>query len=778
MKIIQYDANFYMQILNQVSDIVLTLNFDGQIIEVNQAAVDNYGYTREELLAKNIVDLGKEEHIRKDGSSFSVDIQSKSFIHGDDIYFVNIVLPSCDGEKREKIIEVDTQPMLMRDGDLILEERELIHNFSFRNIEAGKWEMNLKNRKIRHSSSLATMLGEDEKSTFSVKSIMRKIVPEDRYLLRTIVGAAVKERTVFTLEFRLNKYSVESERWAQLIGKVSDEKEGEPEFIRGLLFDITSRKLAEKKKQELIIKKHEKFMNDIIGYLDFPLLIIDTQYRYKAYNKCHADAMRAMYGTDIELGQSLLSYISKDIDRATALRNFSKVFAGETIIQEDHAGDEKRQRNYYVGVFYPIRDENKMVVGAAAFFRDITEYTKNKEALEKSERRYQQLVEDANLIIIKVDENENIIFINECGLNLFSYSQHELIGKNFIKMLIPSNESVHRTNIIAMQQKNKESIRDTIEMVDRSGERLWLTLTYRWLSDKHDVYKGFIVIGTDVTKNVMARQTEKKRYKRELREKMMNEAILKVLSHEELILKIRQLGIYTSEKYIVILLQKSGYKSSNLENVIFGKDSYKDELLIDWLNDSNEKIAWFAPDGICIMWFCQKIKKEVVADLVKTLFLRVSQFSPSLKVKCGVSHTSQKFIEFVDIYEQALAAATYGELFWGERQWFYWQEFGSYQMILKSIHSKEALQFLEDQLGPLLELENEERRGLFLNTLREIVSCDSPEKISGRMHCHPGTVRYRKKVLGELLGHDFDSLNKIIDLKIALKIMDILEMNL
>ena len=34
MKIIQYDANFYMQILNQVSDIVLTLNFDGQIIEV------------------------------------------------------------------------------------------------------------------------------------------------------------------------------------------------------------------------------------------------------------------------------------------------------------------------------------------------------------------------------------------------------------------------------------------------------------------------------------------------------------------------------------------------------------------------------------------------------------------------------------------------------------------------------------------------------------------------------------------------------------------------
>ena len=215
--------------------------------------MDNYGYTREELLAKNIVDLGKEEHIRKDGSSFSVDIQSKSFIHGDDIYFVNIVLPSCDGEKREKIIEVDTQPMLMRDGDLILEERELIHNFSFRNIEAGKWEMNLKNRKIRHSSSLATMLGEDEKSTFSVKSIMRKIVPEDRYLLRTIVGAAVKERTVFTLEFRLNKYSVESERWAQLIGKVSDEKEGEPEFIRGLLFDITSRKLAEKKKQELKI---------------------------------------------------------------------------------------------------------------------------------------------------------------------------------------------------------------------------------------------------------------------------------------------------------------------------------------------------------------------------------------------------------------------------------------------------------------------------------------------------------------------------------------------
>lgn len=88
----------YQLISNHARDIIFHMGRDGRIIEANEAAINTYGYTNEELLSKNILDLRapgtlastseqmqiadakgmlfETNHMRKDGSTFPVEVSS------------------------------------------------------------------------------------------------------------------------------------------------------------------------------------------------------------------------------------------------------------------------------------------------------------------------------------------------------------------------------------------------------------------------------------------------------------------------------------------------------------------------------------------------------------------------------------------------------------------------------------------------------------------------------------------------------------------------------
>lgn len=88
----------YHLLFHSARDIILFIQKDGRIIEANDTAVRMYGYSREELLNMSIFDIPKTqhsviesqieeaftkgilfetEHLRKDGSSFPVEVQSQ-----------------------------------------------------------------------------------------------------------------------------------------------------------------------------------------------------------------------------------------------------------------------------------------------------------------------------------------------------------------------------------------------------------------------------------------------------------------------------------------------------------------------------------------------------------------------------------------------------------------------------------------------------------------------------------------------------------------------------
>jgi PAS domain-containing protein len=74
---------------------------------------------------------------------------------------------------------------------------------------------------------------------------------------------------------------------------------------------------------------------------------------------------------------------------------------------------------------------------AHAANRMIMQRNQAEAALRNSERKYRELVQSANSIILRMNTAGDIIFFNEYAQTFFGYSEEEILGKNVIGTIVP-----------------------------------------------------------------------------------------------------------------------------------------------------------------------------------------------------------------------------------------------------------------------------------------------------------------------------------------------------
>ncbi|MHB8067089.1 MAG: HD domain-containing phosphohydrolase [Desulfobaccales bacterium] len=129
------------------------------------------------------------------------------------------------------------------------------------------------------------------------------------------------------------------------------------------------------------------------------------------------------------------------------------------------------------------------------------------EALGKSEANYRELVESGNSIILRLDPQGNITFINSFALQFFGYSKDEIIGKNVVGTIVPAIESSGR-DLVAMiadlRAHPERYINNENENQRRSGERVWVAWTNKGVFDARGILLEVLCIGNDITANRLA----------------------------------------------------------------------------------------------------------------------------------------------------------------------------------------------------------------------------------------------------------------------------------
>ncbi|MDD5166262.1 MAG: PAS domain-containing protein [Candidatus Omnitrophica bacterium] len=123
--------------------------------------------------------------------------------------------------------------------------------------------------------------------------------------------------------------------------------------------------------------------------------------------------------------------------------------------------------------------------------------------LRVSEARYREIVQSCNSIILRMDKDGRIIFINEYGERFFGYYKHEILGRNVVGTIVPKTDKAGRdltTMIEGIGASPGEYSVNENQNMRSNGELVWIVWTNRAIIDDEGKIAEIICIGNDITK--------------------------------------------------------------------------------------------------------------------------------------------------------------------------------------------------------------------------------------------------------------------------------------
>ena len=237
----------YQLLSENTRDIILFVrSADGQILEANEAAVQAYGYNREELLTKSIRDLRAQEttaelakqledasraglsfetlHRRRDGAVFSVEVSSRGMTVGNDRILMSIIRDVTERKQAEQA----------------LRESEAQYRYLIETMPDGVYRSTHEGKFLEVNPAMVKMLGYDSKEELLAIDIKAQLyfAEEDRE------SAALEEKNEEMAVFRLRKKDG-SDVWVEDHGRHVTDDGGNVRYHEGILRDITERKRME-----------------------------------------------------------------------------------------------------------------------------------------------------------------------------------------------------------------------------------------------------------------------------------------------------------------------------------------------------------------------------------------------------------------------------------------------------------------------------------------------------------------------------------------------------
>ncbi|MCF8061725.1 MAG: PAS domain S-box protein [Deltaproteobacteria bacterium] len=122
--------------------------------------------------------------------------------------------------------------------------------------------------------------------------------------------------------------------------------------------------------------------------------------------------------------------------------------------------------------------------------------------LQQSEKKYRELVENANSIILRMDPGGRILFFNEFAQQFFGYDENTMLGRNVIDTILPDTPEARRQVrelVDALEREPWHQRVREIENVLRGGGTAWVAWTFRPTFRSDGRLQEILCIGNDIT---------------------------------------------------------------------------------------------------------------------------------------------------------------------------------------------------------------------------------------------------------------------------------------
>ncbi|MEG4578197.1 PAS domain S-box protein [Microcoleus sp. MON1_C5] len=536
------------QAVDSASDAIAIADLDGYSVYHNQAFIQRYGYTVEELnnaggpavMYPKSQELRKLFRVLRKGFSWETEIQIKSK-NGNIIETflrANCIKDSASQPIGMIAIIADLTERKRTESALKLSQERL--QLAVSGSYLGLWDWNIPTGETYFDFYWKSMLGYAETEIENnLKGWESLLHPEDRAKVMERLNSYLEGETdIYEVEFRmLNKAG--NWQWILAMGKVVEYDEwGAPLRITGTHKDISARVAAEAEKTQLIASL--QLLAEQLQAAQKIARIGNWESDRETGIITWSEELFRVYGRELNRPptmEELLEQIHPD-DKERFTQVVQKAVTEGTAYDIDHRiyvpSGEIRHVN---AKGQSVKNELGQVVRLFGTAMDITHRKKAETALQESEQRFRAVFEQAAIGIVKVWQDGQFLNANQGFCNIVGYSELELKARNVGDISHPEDVAADvesRDRLLAGEIFNYSLEK---RFIRKDGSFVWTNMTVSLVRDGFGEPSYVIGVIEDISTRKLAEAILRQQLKRERLVVGMLERIRSSLNLEEILTK-------------------------------------------------------------------------------------------------------------------------------------------------------------------------------------------------------------------------------------------------
>jgi PAS domain S-box-containing protein len=491
----------YHSLIEQASDAIYLLDFEGNLTEANESMCDMTGYSKNELLEMNITSLIDPEQLKSDPVRYAPPGDLDAPITRERRLI----------RKDGRVFDVEINVKTIADNQVLVIARDITDR---KRMEASLRDAELRFRTLAERSMVGVYISQQQRFIY-VNPRFAEIFGYEQHELENTEGSAIdliiadedKEivyknvQARYTGEIDNAHYEVRGKRKDGTLNYVEFFGsrvliDGQPAII-GTMLDITERKKAE----ELIVR--EKALSEtIINSLPEVFYLRDSKGAFLRWNRNF---------------EKVTGYSPEEIRKLDSREQLAEEDHGmvrgavEKMLKEGAATVEARvvtkagaKIPFLITISSIVYEGQQCVLGIAI---DISARKKAEEELRSSEHKYKLLFESNPLPMWMVAKDDlSVIAVNDAASRLYGYTRDEILKMKATSLRHPDDMDAQMDH----WEKDARDINDdrVIRHLKKDGTTMFVQII------AHDIiFEGRSVrlaFTNDVTEKIIAEETLKK----------------------------------------------------------------------------------------------------------------------------------------------------------------------------------------------------------------------------------------------------------------------------